>query len=149
EANAVKKALALVTVSGGLILADDSGLEVDALDGAPGIFSARYGGEPADDGRNNALLLKNLDGVADGQRGAQFRCVLALVNGGRRIKTFEGICRGKILRAPRGANGFGYDPLFVPDGYAETFAELPAATKHTLSHRGRATRLLLDFLKQL
>ncbi|MDR1191241.1 MAG: RdgB/HAM1 family non-canonical purine NTP pyrophosphatase [Verrucomicrobiales bacterium] len=146
EANAVKKALALTITGSGLILADDSGLEVDALGGAPGIFSARYAGEPADDARNNALLLENLATVSDAERGAQFRCVLALVAGGKLFRTFEGICRGQILRTPRGTNGFGYDPLFVPDGYAATFAELPAATKHMLSHRGRATRQLLEFL---
>ena len=145
----MKKALTLATVGGGLILADDSGLEVDALNGAPGIFSARYAGEHANDEKNNALLLENLAAVGDANRGAQFRCVLALVRDGRLERTFEGICRGKILRAPRVANGFGYDPLFVPDSYEETFAELPSLVKHDLSHRGKAMRLLLEFLKQL
>ncbi|MDR1146901.1 MAG: RdgB/HAM1 family non-canonical purine NTP pyrophosphatase [Verrucomicrobiales bacterium] len=147
EANAVKKALTLAASSSGLILADDSGLEVDALGGAPGIFSARYAGEPADDARNNALLLDRLATVSDAARGAQFRCVLALAADGQLLRTFEGICRGRLLRAPRGANGFGYDPLFVPDGYAESFAELPAAVKHEVSHRGKAMRQLFEYLK--
>lgn len=147
EANALKKALSPATLSAGLILADDSGLEVDALHGAPGIFSARYAGEPSDDAANNRLLLKNLNLVPDDRRGAQFRCVLALVNRAQPLKTFTGICRGCVLRAPRGANGFGYDPLFAPDGHDLTFAELPAETKHRLSHRGQAMRLLLEFLR--
>jgi XTP/dITP diphosphohydrolase len=146
EANAVKKALTLAQLSEGLILADDSGLEVDALNGAPGIYSARYAGEPANDANNNALLLRNLANVRDVNRGAQFRCVLALVKQGRRVRNFEGICRGRILREAGGRNGFGYDPLFVPDGYEQTFAELPSGAKHKLSHRGKAMRKLFEFL---
>ncbi|MDR0532575.1 MAG: XTP/dITP diphosphatase [Verrucomicrobiales bacterium] len=145
EANAVKKALTLARLSDGLILADDSGLEVDALNGAPGIYSARYAGEPANDANNNALLLRNLADTPDARRGAQFRCVLALVKQGRHVQTFEGICRGRILHAASGENGFGYDPLFVPDGYEQTFAELPSEAKHQLSHRGKAMRQLFEF----
>jgi XTP/dITP diphosphohydrolase len=146
EANAVGKALAFAVLSDGLVLADDSGLEVDVLRGAPGIYSARYAGAGADDASNNALLLGNLAAVEDGGRGAQFRCVLALVWRGRHVRSFEGVCRGRILRVARGGNGFGYDSLFVPDGYGRSFAELPSEIKHRLSHRGRAMRLLLGFL---
>ena len=149
QENAVKKALTVAQVHEGLILADDSGLEVDALSGAPGVRSARFAGEPSNDARNNTLLLEKLQGLPVAKRGAQFHCVLALVEKGSLLKTFSGICRGQILNAPGGDGGFGYDPLFVPDGYSQTFAELPAATKHQLSHRGQAMRQLLSFLNDL
>ena len=121
------------------ILADDSGLEVFALDGAPGVRSARYAGEDGNTPKNNALLLKNLEGVAD--RRAQFTCAVALIAPDGTEKTVEGHCPGTILTAPAGAGGFGYDPLFVPDGYTKTFAELSPEEKNAISHRGRALAL--------
>ena len=148
EANAVKKAMTLASVTDGLVLADDSGLEVDFLQGAPGVYSARFAGEPSNDDRNNALLLEKLKNVPDAQRTARFRCVIAMVRAGQLLGTFEGICHGRILQKYRGSGGFGYDPLFVPDGQAETFAELPAGIKNTISHRGKAMRSLQLFLEQ-
>ena len=138
EANAVKKAEALCRATGLWALGDDSGLEVDALGGAPGVRSARYSGEPTDYARNNAKLLRELAGRAD--RAARFRCVIALARPGEPTLTVEGRCEGRIEHAPRGAQGFGYDPLFVPEGSTRTFAELPAEEKHAISHRGRALR---------
>ena len=117
-------------------LADDSGLEVAALGGAPGVRSARYAGEPSDTAANNALLLKNLAGVAD--RRANFTCAIALVAPDGTERTVEGKCFGTIADAPSGAAGFGYDPLFVPDGFTRSFAELSADAKNAISHRGRA-----------
>ena len=117
-------------------LADDSGLEVAALGGAPGVRSARYAGEPTDTARNNALLLSNLRGVSD--RRANFTCAIALVAPDGRETTVVGRCDGRIAEAPSGAAGFGYDPLFVPDGRDCSFAELSAEEKNSISHRGRA-----------
>ena len=117
-------------------LADDSGLEVAALGGAPGVRSARYAGEPSDTSANNALLLKNLAGVAD--RRANFTCAVALVDPDGVEHTFEGKCFGRIATAASGGGGFGYDPLFWPDGFERSFAELSAAEKNAISHRGRA-----------
>ena len=148
EGNAIKKARTLARASGRWTLADDSGLEVDALGGAPGVISARYAGPEASTPANNARLLRELAGVTD--RRARFRCVLALCSPAGSIWTVEGRCEGRILAAPRGANGFGYDPLFVPDGHDQTFAELPADVKNGLSHRGRALQKAMaawsDFL---
>ena len=121
---------------GAWCLADDSGLEVEALGGAPGVRSARYAGEPSDTPRNNALLLKNLEGVTN--RRANFTCAIALVDPQGRERTAVGRCYGHIARAPSGAAGFGYDPLFVPDGYEKSFADLTAEEKNAISHRGRA-----------
>ena len=117
-------------------LADDSGLEVAALGGAPGVRSARYAGEPSDTPANNALLLKNLLGVED--RKANFTCAIALVDPSGVEHTVEGKCFGRIARVPSGAAGFGYDPLFVPDGHEKSFADLTADEKNAISHRGRA-----------
>ena len=117
-------------------LADDSGLEVAALGGAPGVRSARYAGEPSNTPANNALLLKNLAGVTD--RRANFTCAIALVAPDGTEHTVEGKCFGTIAERPSGADGFGYDPLFVPDGQAKSFAELSADEKNAISHRGRA-----------
>ncbi len=136
EGNAIKKALTLAQASGCWSMADDSGLEVVALGGAPGVISARYAGPAASTPANNAKLLRELAGVID--RRARFRCVLALCAPDGRTWTVEGRCEGRMLEAPRGANGFGYDPLFVPEGHAQTFAELPAEVKNGISHRGRA-----------
>jgi len=117
-------------------MADDSGLEVAALGGAPGVRSARYAGEPSDTPANNALLLKNLTGVTD--RRANFTCAVALVDPSGKEHVVEGKCFGHIAESASGAEGFGYDPLFVPDGYDRSFAELTADEKNAISHRGRA-----------
>ena len=117
-------------------MADDSGLEVAALGGAPGVRSARYAGEPTNTPANNALLLKNLEGVAD--RRANFTCAVAIVGPDGREHVVFGRVFGRIALAPSGAEGFGYDPLFVPDGFEKSFAELSAAEKNAISHRGRA-----------
>lgn len=117
-------------------MADDSGLEVRALDGEPGVRSARYAGEPSNTSNNNALLLKNMAGVADRQ--ANFTCAIALVDPEGREHTAIGRCFGTIAETPSGVAGFGYDPLFVPDGHLRSFAELAADEKNAISHRGRA-----------
>ena len=136
EGNAAKKAREMAAFSGMWTLADDSGLEVDVLGGAPGVYSARYAGEPADYARNNAKLLAALNGKTD--RGARFRCVIALCSPDGDVRTVEGRCEGCIAATPAGDNGFGYDPLFIPDGYRQTFAELAPAGKNRISHRGAA-----------
>lgn len=123
-------------------LADDSGLEVAALGGAPGVRSARYAGEPSNTANNNALLLKNLEGVAD--RRANFTCAVALVGPDGREHTVVGRCFGTIAEKQSGAAGFGYDPLFVPDGHSRSFAELAAEEKNAISHRGRALAAARD-----
>ncbi len=136
EANAIKKAVTLALATGLWSMADDTGLEVDALDGAPGVYSARYAGENVDYAANNRKLLAELDGVTD--RTAQFRCVMALSEPNGRAQYVEGICSGRIAHKCSGTNGFGYDPLFVPDGFDRTFAELSSEEKNRISHRGRA-----------
>ena len=125
--------------------ADDTGLEDEALDGAPGVYSARYAGEPADFAKNRTKLLAALTGISN--RRAQFRTVVSLILNGE-THFFEGIVTGRIIAEERGVGGFGYDSLFVPDGYDKTFAELPAATKNSISHRARAMAQLTDFLMQ-
>ena len=139
EANAVKKATELACATGLWALADDSGLEVTALGNAPGVWSARYAGEPCNHANNNAKLLRELAGKTD--RSARFRCVAALSDPTGRAETVSGSCPGRIVDALRGAQGFGYDPLFVPDGYDRTFAEMGNEQKNKLSHRGRALAL--------
>ena len=139
EANAVKKATELARATGLWALADDSGLEVTALGNAPGVWSARYAGEPCNHANNNAKLLRELAGKTD--RSARFRCVAALSDPTGRAETVSGACPGRIVDALRGAQGFGYDPLFVPDGYDRTFAEMGNEQKNKLSHRGRALAL--------
>jgi XTP/dITP diphosphohydrolase len=136
--NALLKARAATRATGALSLGDDSGLEVDALDGAPGLYSARFGGPGLDDARRCALLLQRLRGVPAGRRTARFRCVIALVDpeGGERV--VEGTVEGVIAEAPRGANGFGYDPIFVYPPLGRTFGELPTEAKHRVDHRGAA-----------
>jgi XTP/dITP diphosphohydrolase len=144
--NAAKKAREVSAATRLPALADDSGLEVDALGGAPGVYSARYAGEPADDAANNAKLLRELDGVPGDQRTARFRAVLALadVHGplGDQVETADGTCDGVILTEPRGTGGFGYDPLFYVESLGATFAELGVDTKGQQSHRARAMRAL-------
>ncbi len=135
-ANALKKARTLCAASGLWTLADDSGLEVEALQGAPGVRSARFAGVQGDDAANNPKLLEAL--AHQPCRTAQFRCVLALVAPDGREWTVEGTCRGRILEAPRGRHGFGYDPLFLPDGATRSFAELTEQEKNRVSHRGHA-----------
>ena len=138
EENALKKARAIALHTGRIAIADDSGLEVDALGGLPGLHSARFAGEPADDRRNNQKLLRELEAVPYDKRGAQFRCVIAIAGPAGREKTVEGVCRGVILHAARGEGGFGYDPLFLDPASGLTFAELSGAAKNGISHRGRA-----------
>ncbi len=147
EGNALLKAEALAGLVGGeWVLADDSGLAVDALGGAPGVRSARYAGENATDGENRAKLLREMAGVADGERRGRFVCVLALAGPGRR-EVFRGECEGEILREERGLGGFGYDPVFRPEGFGESFAEMPAARKNELSHRGKAMAKLVEWMR--
>lgn len=126
--------------------ADDTGLEVEALDGAPGVYSARYAGEAKDSAANMELLLENLQGVDN--RKARFRTVISLIMNGE-VKTFEGVVNGTIARNLSGAEGFGYDPVFVPEGYNVTFAEMSMADKNEISHRGRAIRELAEYLNSL
>jgi XTP/dITP diphosphohydrolase len=142
EENADLKAVAASQLFEGWVIADDSGLEVDALGGSPGVYSARYAGETASDSENNALLLKNLKEVPEQERRARFRCVIVLARVGRKLAVFSGVVEGLIASSPRGREGFGYDPLFIPDGFSETFGELPVATKNRLSHRARALNQL-------
>lgn len=138
EENAGMKALAASGRFDGWVIADDSGLEVDALGGDPGVRSARYAGKQSDDHANNSLLLKNLEGVRGKARSARFRCVIVLAKCGKKLGAFSGAVEGTIINAPRGTGGFGYDPLFVPDGHCETFAQLGTDIKNSLSHRARA-----------
>lgn len=148
--NAALKALAASSQIPGLIVADDSGLEVDALAGAPGIFSARYAGKGASDRANVEKLLSELLVVpATSSRRARFRCVVALARDGKIIGTYEGVVEGSIAASARGASGFGYDPIFVPDGFEETYAELPPATKNQISHRAQAVAALRKMLGDL
>jgi XTP/dITP diphosphohydrolase len=139
EGNAIKKAQALAAFTEMWTLSDDSGLEVDALGGAPGVHSARYAGEPVDYAANNAKLLLALRGVSD--RSARFRCVVALCSPQGDTQTVEGRCEGRIAEAVSGRQGFGYDPLFIPDGFDRTFAQMTPAAKNAISHRGRALAL--------
>ena len=126
---------------GSWVLADDSGLSVDALNGAPGVFSARYAGEDGNTPKNNALLLKNLAGVTN--RTAHFHCAVVLIDPEGVEHVFEGVCDGRIIDKQMGEGGFGYDPLFVPDGFTKTFAELKPEEKNAISHRGRALRQVI------
>ncbi len=146
ERNAVGKARAVAEQLGELALADDSGLEVAALAGAPGPFSARYGGPDLDDAARVDHLLRELAGVPAEQRDARFVCLAALVAPTGAVITVRGECNGRILTARRGVGGFGYDPVFQPDGYEQSMAELSAEQKNRVSHRGRAFRLLRERL---
>ncbi len=136
-ANATLKALAISKLTDALVLSDDSGLEVDALGGDPGVFSSRYGGEDGNDALNNAKLLRELG--EESNRRARFRCVIVLARSGESLADFSGAVEGLILKAAQeGEGGFGYDPLFVPDGHEESFARLGEEVKNTMSHRSRA-----------
>jgi XTP/dITP diphosphohydrolase len=143
EANARLKALAAAARFDGWVLADDSGLEVDALGGEPGVRSARFAGDEATMEANRLLLLEKLHSVTD--RGARFRCVLALARERAVLRIFDGTVEGAIVGEERGSGGFGYDPLFLPVGESRTFAEMPSAEKHAFSHRGRALAGLAEF----
>lgn len=152
EDNALSKARALRALTGGWCLADDSGLEVDALGGSPGVRSARYagcGGAAAERDRANLeKLLRELAGVAAPRRTARFVCVVALIGPDGAEIVARGECPGEIIETPRGRGGFGYDPVFVPHGYDRTMAELAPAEKNLISHRGRALRRLAERLRQ-
>jgi len=147
EENARKKAEHYSRLAGGLIFADDSGLEVQALGGAPGVHSARYSGPGATDARNNDKLLAALRDLEPDRCQARFVCVIALAEAGGVLAVFRGVAEGVILDAPRGSNGFGYDPLFLFPPLGRTFAELSREEKLQFSHRGRAFRALLSWLK--
>jgi len=147
--NAVKKARVVAEASGEMALADDSGLEVDVLGGAPGVFSARFAGGDKDDRANNQKLIRLLEGVPPEKRGAQFKCVVALALPGGRVFTTEGICRGVIGERSRGQGGFGYDPLFVLPDLGKTFAELEMETKNAISHRGKAFAMIREVIAGL
>lgn len=145
EENSLLKAQAIFEATGIAAIADDSGLCVDALGGEPGVYSARYGGEGLSDPQRVELLLKNMEAVADGERGAQFVSVITMVdeNG---VITARGECIGKIIREPRGENGFGYDPVFYVEQYKKTMAEISPEEKNAISHRGKALEI---FAKKL
>lgn len=147
EDNAVQKALHYATYSDGFVFVDDSGLAVDALQGSPGVHSARYAGEGATDSANNEKLMAAMNGQAD--RTAEFVCVVALAQQGRVVGTFAGVVQGELLEAPRGAEGFGYDPLFYYPPKQRTFAELSSEDKLSESHRGRALKLMVEYLQSL
>jgi XTP/dITP diphosphohydrolase len=146
EENAVKKATAVADYAGVTALADDSGIEVKALNGAPGVFSARYAGEGADDTKNVLKLLKDLRDVEE--RVARFVCCLALAFPDGRVQTFFGYSGGALGIEQKGENGFGYDPIFYPEGYDRTFAEMSDEEKDSLSHRGKALQQFRQFLEQ-
>jgi XTP/dITP diphosphohydrolase len=145
--NATLKAAGISRHVDGIVLSDDSGLEVDALDGAPGVFSARFGGVEGDHARNNGRLLRELDGKPGQRRTARFRCVMVLARDGDALAHFDGAVEGRIIEELRGEKGFGYDPLFVPEGYDATFAELGADEKNRLSHRSRALAKAAEWLE--
>ena len=146
EENAVKKAVAVARYAGQTALADDSGLEVDALGGAPGVLSARYAGDDAEDCMNLTKLLDDMRSVGDAERRARFICCVALASPDGRARTFVGAVEGSLGRAPRGSRGFGYDPVFYPIGEIRTFAEMCDGEKDAISHRGRALRAVRRYL---
>ena len=150
EGNAIKKAVEVCTCTGKPALADDSGLEVDALGGAPGVYSARYAGNAGgNDVRNYEKLLVELKNIPDEKRGARFVCCMALAFPDGSIKTFFGYAEGRIGHEPKGKTGFGYDPVFIPKGYKTTFAEMSGNEKDRLSHRGKALEKLATSLHSL
>lgn len=143
--NATLKALAISREVTGMTLSDDSGLEVDALGGAPGVWSSSYGGEEGNHPKNNARLLTEMAGKTD--RAARFRCTMVLAEAGQVLADFSGTVEGRILEEPFGAGGFGYDPLFAPEGHTQSFAELGPEVKNALSHRGRALAKVVAWLE--
>ena len=144
--NARLKALGISERLKGWVLSDDSGLEVDALDGAPGVYSSSYGGEEGNHSLNNQRLMKEMEGREP--RTARFRCTMVLARDGREEAHFSGTVEGRLIKELRGSQGFGYDPLFIPEGHEQTFAELGPEVKSGLSHRARALRQAVDFLLQ-
>jgi XTP/dITP diphosphohydrolase len=144
--NARLKAEGISRCLAGWVLSDDSGLEVDALGGAPGVWSSSFGGEEGNHPRNNARLLAEMQGRSD--RRARFRCTMVLARDGREQAHFSGTVEGRIIELPRGSKGFGYDPLFIPEGHDATFAELGETVKNSLSHRSRALAQVIDFLER-
>lgn len=149
EENACLKAVTVARALGSWVLADDSGLEVDALGGAPGVYSARYSGEHATDASNREKLLDALDAVPEADRTARFICVIAVSSPEGEVFVTRGTCEGRITRAERGEGGFGYDPLFWLEGVGMTMAELTPDAKHGISHRGRALRKVREWLHDL
>lgn len=143
--NARLKAEGISARVDGWVLSDDSGLEVDALGGAPGVWSSSYGGEEGNHAQNNARLLAEMAGQTD--RGARFRCTMVLARGGREIAHFSGTVEGRLVESLHGSGGFGYDPLFIPEGHSRTFAELGDEIKNTLSHRARALGQVVSYLE--
>lgn len=148
QENAIKKALTVAQYTGKPSLADDSGLEVYALNNAPGVLSSRYAGEGTDDRKNIEKLLHEMRSVINGERNARFVCCLALVFPDGRVEIFSGHVEGRIGREPKGSYGFGYDPIFYPKGHDRTFAEMTAKEKDSLSHRGEALRDFQKYLKR-
>ncbi|MDD5633669.1 MAG: RdgB/HAM1 family non-canonical purine NTP pyrophosphatase [Candidatus Omnitrophica bacterium] len=146
--NAIKKAVITSKFFGGLAIADDSGLEVDVLGGKPGVRSSRFSRTNATDEENNEKLLKLLEKVPGKKRKAQFVCCIALAKNGVMLETFTGTVRGDILASPRGKNGFGYDPVFVPQSFEKTFAEMTALHKNRISHRAQALKQLKEFIEE-
>jgi XTP/dITP diphosphohydrolase len=150
QANAELKATAFAKASGLYSLADDTGLLVDALDGRPGVYSARYGGPGLSHAQRRAKLLDELNGVPDEQRTARFECVIAVADpAALECRTVTGVVHGRIIHEDRGSGGFGYDALFLPDGHTRTFAEMSDAEKGAVSHRGVAARLILPVLREI
>lgn len=144
--NARLKAEGISAVVDGWVLSDDSGLEVDALGGAPGVWSSSYGGEEGNHARNNARLVTEMEGQSN--RSARFRCTMVLAKNGSEVAHFSGAVEGTLLEAPEGTGGFGYDPLFVPDGHERSFAALGDEVKNALSHRARALRQVVEYFAQ-
>ncbi|MGN0680473.1 MAG: XTP/dITP diphosphatase [Candidatus Fimisoma sp.] len=148
EENSLKKAEAIMKATGKLTVADDSGLMVDYLGGAPGVYSARFAGEECDDAKNNEKLLKHLEGLSAEDRKAKFVSVITLMFPDGNTIVARGECPGRIIETPTGENGFGYDPLFVPDGLSKTFAQLSDEEKNSISHRARALEKLEEILTE-
>jgi XTP/dITP diphosphohydrolase len=148
EENAIKKASVNASLSGLITLADDSGLAVDELDGKPGVYSARFAGVDANDEKNNQKLLALLNDVPEEQRTARFKCVIAICSPEGKTATVEGSCEGRIAMKPSGHQGFGYDPLFIPQGWKKSFAMLSAEEKNLISHRGKALQKALPVIAE-
>jgi XTP/dITP diphosphohydrolase len=146
--NATLKAEAISAHVKGFVLSDDSGLEVDVLDGEPGVYSSSYGGEEGNHARNNARLLDEMKTIPTEQRSARFVCVMVIARDGKALAHFRGTVEGRILTEPSGSGGFGYDPLFASTGYTDSFADLGAEIKNQLSHRARALSQALEWLSQ-
>lgn len=148
--NATLKAVGVSLATQSLVVADDSGLEVDALNGAPGVYSSSFGGEEGNHEKNNEHLLAELKKLNSGEpKTARFKCVMVIADKGTVLAHFEGVVDGRLIEKMRGKDGFGYDPLFIPEGHEKTFAELGKEIKNSLSHRGRALQQVVTFLQGL